>query len=353
MRGMTRVSPTRLSEVGQHETVTIYPSFGCLDRDSGFWNIRVHGVIYEPAAWNRRKRILVQLLRRAMGASDLDLDSDIFRERISGFLVNHERGRRIVIQVGEKTYRLRRKSKRSGEFGGTLRLSTEDVHRLEEDGHILDGWLHFRVVTRGGDAPLIIGRCQLIGPSGISVISDIDDTVKHSEVWRRREMLVNTFLHQFDVVPGMSALYSQWAQDGAAFHYVSSSPWQLFRPLSELLEDTSFPYGTFHLRTLRLRDPRILALLLPMRRGKQRAIQSILKAFPDRRFVLVGDSGERDPEIYGAAARRYPSRVARIYIRDLAYHHCDPTRLQRAFRGISSRRWSVFREPAELDGGLI
>ena len=53
------------------------------------------------------------------------------------------------------------------------------------------------------------------------------------------------------------------------------------------------------------------------RSGKLSVIRALFKTFPQRRFLLVGDSGEHDPEIYGAMARRFPQQVAGIFIRQL------------------------------------
>jgi len=146
----------------------------------------------------------------------------------------------------------------------------------------------------------------------------------------------------------MSQLYRRWAEAGAVFHYVSSSPWQLFESLEQLCDEDQFPRGSYHLRTLRLQDPRVLTLLLPARWGKRRTIRSILRSFPGRKFVLVGDSGERDPELYGAAARRYPRSVARIYIRDVASRTMDRDRIRRAFRRSTSKTWRIFDHADQL-----
>jgi phosphatidate phosphatase APP1 len=72
----------------------------------------------------------------------------------------------------------------------------------------------------------------LIGPKGLSVVSDIDDTIKISSVTVKEELMANTFFRPWRAVPGMAALYQQWGQEGAVFHYVSNSPW----PLETVLE---------------------------------------------------------------------------------------------------------------------
>ena len=330
------------------QSVVIYPSFGCLDRAERIWKIQIRGAVFEPFYDDYRGRLLVRLLRRAMKAESDILESEIFRQRVSTFLAQHERGKRIAIRVGDKTYCLRRRTRHNGHFRGILRLSLREVEHLRRTRHIRNNCLHFQVIARRGDPRLFAGKSQLIPPTGLSVISDIDDTMKRSDVPCRSELLVNTFLREFESVPGMSELYRHWAEQGAKFHYVSSSPWQLYQPLEELFRHAHFPPGSYHLRTLRLKDPRVISLLLPTRWGKQRIIRSILRSFPRRRFILVGDSGERDPELYGAAARRYPERIARIYIRDLATRSMGRQRIRRAFRGHPMGLWRIFDDAEQL-----
>ena len=78
-----------------------------------------------------------------------------------------------------------------------------------------------------------------------------------------------------------------------------------------------------------------------------------MKAFPGRQFVLVGDSAERDPEIYGAAARLYPDRVAAIYIRQVGERSLDRPRAEQAFRGLSNELWTTFEAADELPLTLL
>jgi len=89
-------------------------------------------------------------------------------------------------------------------------------------------------------------------------------------------------------------------------------------------------------------------LLLIRRRGKIKPLHLLLRTFPCRRFVLVGDSGERDPEIYGALARKFRHQIKAIYIREIPQKPMDPERLRKVFHGIPRDRWLVFRTPAEL-----
>jgi phosphatidate phosphatase APP1 len=196
------------------------------------------------------------------------------------------------------------------------------------------------------------GRALLMAPTGVSVISDVDDTIKHTEVTCRQSLLRNTFLREFLPISGMAEMYQDWAAQGAAFHYVSSSPWQLFAPLAEMCETCGFPEGTFHLRNFRLRDHMLRRLFLVRRPVKGVIIKHLIRTFPQRKFVLVGDSGERDPEIYGAMARRFPEQVAGVFIRELAERPMDTRRTLKAFRHVSPRVWALFHHPDQIANRL-
>ena len=83
-----------------------------------------------------------------------------------------------------------------------------------------------------------------------------------------------------------------------------------------------------HLRNFRIRD-QLFKKLQIRRHGKVSAIQSLLKGLPDQKFVLIGDSGEKDPEIYRRICRRFPGRVSGLFIRDLPHRRLTGERLQK------------------------
>ncbi|KAI7855678.1 hypothetical protein BDC45DRAFT_86701 [Circinella umbellata] len=160
------------------------------------------------------------------------------------------------------------------------------------------------------------GHVSLVEPKGISIISDIDDTIKDTQILAGpRTVLSNTFFKQSRDVPGMADAYAHWYTQGAAFHYVSNSPFQLMPMLDQFLKSNAFPPGSMHLRV----DGKLLARLIEVPgRAKRDAILQIIKDFPHRQFVLIGDSGEIDLEIYGHIAAEYPDRILKIFIRDVS-----------------------------------
>lgn len=341
------------SNLEARQEVVLYPTFGSLAPEDLTWRIPVAGAVFEPVPpVGLRKRILLRMLQRFMRAPQEALESEIFQRRIRGFLTATERGKQIVLRIGEQSYRLPRPSTRSGMFTGVIHLAQDELSQLELSGELHGGWLRFSVATPDGDGRDFYGYAQLVPPTGLSVVSDIDDTIKQTQVHCRRSTLTNTFLRELEPIAGMADVYRRLAGWGGVFHYVSSSPWQLYEALAELCGIHGFPAGSFHLRSFRLRDHMLRRIFPGVRSGKSGVIKSVLQEFPQRQFVLIGDSGERDPEIYGAVTRLFPEQVTAIWIRQTPGREMTPARLSRAFRQVDPERLCLFRDPMELEPQL-
>jgi phosphatidate phosphatase APP1 len=151
-----------------------------------------------------------------------------------------------------------------------------------------------------------------------AVISDIDDTVLQTHVTQKLKMIWVTLSGSaFTRIPfeGTSALYralSVGASGGASnpIFYVSKSPWNLYDFLVDFMDYHELPRGPLLLRDVGLREA-------PPIDHKTAAVNRLLETYPSLPFILIGDSGERDPDIYLETAARYPGRVRAIYIRDL------------------------------------
>ncbi len=338
---------TAHSNLKDNERVVLYPSYAYPDPDKNGWILQVHGSVSEAVPENLPRKILIRVLARLMGATQEQLETAVFKQRILGFTVYQHGGKQIAVKIGDKLYQLRGKTKKNGQFRGTVLIPNEDVDTI---AMTVGATRHVRyaIHSQYDVATPLEGLVKLIDHQGVSVISDIDDTVKHTQVATRKDMLANTFLHEFATVPGMVELYQKWYEQGASFHYVTSSPWQLFEPLSELFKDKGLPDGSFHMKSVRFRDPTVLQLFIARRWGKRKAIKQLLRTFPDRKFVLVGDSGEKDPETYGLMANKFPDQVAKIFIRDLGGKNSNEKRYAKAFKGVPKEKWHCFQCPTEL-----
>jgi phosphatidate phosphatase APP1 len=109
---------------------------------------------------------------------------------------------------------------------------------------------------------------------------------------------------------------------------VSASPWQMFESLNQWRDDSKFPFGTVHLRNFRLRD-QLLKKVILHRKGKRSAIQKLIRNLPGRRYILIGDSGEKDPEIYCKISRKFPGNIVGLFIRELPDHPIAADRWQK------------------------
>ena len=199
-----------------------------------------------------------------------------------------------------------------------------------------NGWLTLRASSRGHEG---VGHVQLIPPTGVSVVSDIDDTVKETHIPAgAAEVLHNTFFRRFVAAAGMAEMYQ--GMDGPVFHYVSGGPFQLYEPIAEFLfgTDARFPPGTLHMKVitknlLSLSTWDAISRLLVNPDAtfahKKQEISQLMRHFPRRTFVLIGDSGEHDPEVYGHLREEFGMQVQEIRIRDVIDDRANnPTRLR-------------------------
>lgn len=324
------------------ERVVFYPTLGW--PVPGGWEVEIHGCIYEP----EHRAMTVPLLRRSLGLDEEELtpaEKAVFRDRARLFLVDHQDDRTVTIRLAGQSHALPASSA-NGHFVQSLAVGSNAVRATADRANCL----RFETAPPSVHEPVVTGEIHLLSEAGLSVISDLDDTIKVSDVRDRRELLRNTLCRPFKSVDGMAAVYRAWATNrGAQFHYVSASPWQLYLPLAEFVQSNGFPAGSFHLRNCRVKDGTFLELFKSPEGYKPGVIEPMLKRLPDRRFVLVGDSGESDPEIYAALARKYPRQIVRILLRDVTGERVGAPRYQRVFGGLPGELWRVFREPAEIE----
>ncbi|KAI4277636.1 MAG: hypothetical protein L6R35_006140 [Caloplaca aegaea] len=154
-------------------------------------------------------------------------------------------------------------------------------------------------------------------PRGVSLISDVDDTIKHSAIGAgAREVFRNVFIRDLSDlrIDGVREWYAKMASMGVQMHYVSNMPWQLFPVLSSFLSGGGLPKGSFHLKHY---TGMLQGIFEPVAERKKGTLERIMSDFPQRRFILVGDSGEADLELYTDIVEANPGRVLGVFIRDV------------------------------------
>ncbi len=165
--------------------------------------------------------------------------------------------------------------------------------------------------------------------ASFGVISDIDDTILQTNATSLLQMLrLTIFSNAYTrlAFSGASAFYTalQNGLSGSAnnpFFYVSGSPWNLYDFLVAFMSLNGIPEGPLFLKDYGFTHGKVFSE--PHLHHKRKAIRTILHAYPHLPFILIGDSGQHDPEIYEQTVQEFPGRIACIYIRDVSLHKRD------------------------------
>jgi phosphatidate phosphatase APP1 len=181
-----------------------------------------------------------------------------------------------------------------------------------------------------GGEQAFTGTLVVVDPRpGIAVVSDFDDTIVNTFVRDKPRMLTQVLTTDpsgLEVVPGAPHAYQLAEQaDARAFFYVSGSPLALYERIARVLDDHGFPSGPILLKNLGTDS------LFAHEGYKLRRIEALLERYPHLSFVLVGDSGEKDPEIYAELRRRHPHRISGILIRRAPMSDVDRGRFKGMF----------------------
>ena len=331
----TTAPPRLLSASG--EEVTFFPTYGY--REGNGWNIHVRG-------WAHKNRThvdrVVTKLATVIATVKNKCDSAEmanFQARSNDFEDDDKSLEKVIIRFDDdpegKSYEFDKRSDANGIAELDLTLTDERAKQLLASQKSANGWLTFTAISEDHTGR---GRIRLIEPDGVSLISDIDDTIKITDIPAGKDtVLKNTFCREFKSLPEMAKSYSEMVD--VPVHYVSGGPQQMFGPLYDYLivGPGGFPEGTFHLNffpknilsaeTVRLAVGGFTSTF----NHKVDEITKLMNRFPRRQFILVGDSGEVDPEVYKRIRSERPNQVKEIRIRDLindADPNANPDRLE-------------------------
>lgn len=312
--------------------VVVYPTYGYRKQgDPNTWVVRLRVWVNKA----RRAPIPNQFLAAFTSEMEHLSESDVarLRERVSAFVADDDSGETVGVTFDKdpegRRYVLPKVTDFNGLVMDELELRDASARAILAAQGSADGWVDFTVAAEGFEGK---GRARLVGPAGVSVISDIDDTIKITEVPAGKHIVLrNTFLRDYVPVGEMIGRYRAYPGD-VMFHYVSGSPWQLYKLLGEFIKG-NFPEGAFHMKDVRknLLVPDNWHDFVNFSKGdeatlvqKVEQIRRILNAFPERKFILYGDSGEKDPEVFRQIKGEFPGQVLEIHIRDVVGERIKP-----------------------------
>ena len=192
--------------------------------------------------------------------------------------------------------------------------------------------------------------------ASFGVISDIDDTIVHTAATDLLKMIRIVYMGNAesrkpfeDVAEFYSAL--QQGHDNQCCNpifYVSSSAWNMYDVFARFMELNDIPKGPIFLKDYEFSLESLLSFSHESHKLEQ--IQPILDRFPNLPFLLIGDSGQKDPEIYSFLAQQYPERILGILIRDVVPHDGWRTQKLKAIAEqvrAAGSRFCLFKESSE------
>jgi phosphatidate phosphatase APP1 len=185
--------------------------------------------------------------------------------------------------------------------------------------HLKPGWHKITLSMAGAEtvsAPVFVSDPE----EPIGIISDIDDTVMVTALPRPLLAAWNTFVlneHARTAVPGMNVLYERLTQHypGAPVVYLSTGAWNVAPTLNRFLTRNLYPSGALLLTDW---GPTHDRMFRSGREHKKASLERLATEFPNVRWLLIGDDGQHDEEIYGDFALAHPALVAAVAIRQLS-----------------------------------
>jgi phosphatidate phosphatase APP1 len=213
------------------------------------------------------------------------------------------------------------------------------------------GWRELWLCVDGDPAQTAVpAPVQVVDPAAtVGIVSDIDDTVLVTMV-PRPHLAAWNFLVRPEAgrkpVPGMPDLYRQLteAHPDAPVFYLSSGAWNTAGALARFLERVGLPHGSLLLTDL---GPTGTALFRSGRVHKTASLRQLATELPHLRWILLGDDGQHDPQVYEAFAERHPGRVAAIAVRELSVPE------QVAANGLPAPTPGTRRAVEELDASPV
>ncbi len=235
------------------------------------------------------------------------------------------------------------------------------IHHDVDDTADAEPWegVRAKIVSLPGGQPLD-GReftgsvADLTRDSKLAIITDIDDTILQTGVtslFKLRALYRTLADNAYTRVPftGAAELFAALSsgpvvtEEANPIFYLSNSPWNLYGLLKEFLDIKAFPKGPIFLRDVGLTyegSPKTGT-------HKSETIRRMLADFPTVTFVLIGDSGEADADIYHAAAEEFPERIKAVVIRNVK-DNSNAARIKALFAGVlPTRNFIIVHESAE------
>ncbi|KAI9653823.1 MAG: hypothetical protein M1831_005690 [Alyxoria varia] len=342
--------------------------------DEGAWNVRFHGNIYrQPRLSRERLDDLTNGFLIGPDVEDLPESQQKQARNVTAqiFIVQEDDAGPPVFSLapaptlgtssggrgggggttpsedaGAQTVRHNFDVTAQGDYDEFVPIRTNGLQR----GDRTDLIQRLNVYTNGTDTGN--ATAYLVPPEGITVVSDIDDILRITQIWSPKQIILNTFARPYTAWLNMPEIFRGWSRslqlNGAQphFHYLTTLPEQVTRNYEEFIFN-NFPGGSFDTRPLNFSD---VSATLAIRRY---LLERVLDTFPKRKFVLLADVSNSDVmKAYPQLAKERPNQVMCVLLRNTTttddtfnfpYNTGD-------FEDLPQRKYMFFNTPDDLTG---
>ncbi|KAF6809622.1 hypothetical protein CSOJ01_06794 [Colletotrichum sojae] len=341
------------------------PAYGNWTDDG--WNVRVHGNVFkQPNISQSKVDDLANIFLIDVDVADLPPDQQAQARNVTKSI--------FVVQQGDQNVTVNfvnDVSVRPGASGGAVNArggaQTISMPYLTTGQGDFDAFVKLQNTTGSGGGHLVPGTetnsiqtlnmyvngtmtgnatAYLVPPQGVTILSDIDDILRVTKIYQPKEGLLNSFARPFTPWENMPEIYANWSASipDFHFHYLTTTPEQVTRNYMEFIYKT-YPLGSFDTRPLNFSD---VQATLSIRRF---LLDKIFRTFPQRRFILVGDTTNSDVmKAYPAMYKDYPGQVLCILLRNTSATDSGdlfPYNTE-GFKDIPQNNYMFFREPNDL-----
>lgn len=190
------------------------------------------------------------------------------------------------------------------------------------------------------------GSSYLVPPQGITLVADIDDILRVTQIYQPAEGLKNSFARPYVPWANMPTVLANWQQKipGLHFHYLTTTPIKV-TPSYESFIYANYPLGSFDIRPLNLTT---VDQIFQVRKVN---LYRVFETFPQRKFVLLADTSNNDiMSQYPAMVTAFPGQVQCILLRNTSA--TDPSNHfpydTSGFKDLDNSTYMFFRTPDDI-----
>ncbi|KAJ5921052.1 hypothetical protein N7466_009378 [Penicillium verhagenii] len=186
----------------------------------------------------------------------------------------------------------------------------------------------------------------LVPPTGLTIVSDIDDILRVTKIYEPEQGLLNSFARPFTAWENMPDIYRNWSVSvpNMHFHYLTTTPEQITRNYMQFIY-ANYPGGSFDTRPLNFSD---VSATLSIRKF---LLQKVFETYPERKFILIADTSNSDVmRDYPEMATEFPGQVQCIWLRNTSA--TDPGDKfpydTSGFKSLNQSNYMFFLNPDDL-----